>query len=87
MNEPGSGLQVHGKLYEVDEARLARFDGLESVGKPGNWRVEVMVEALDGSARWPAVVYAKSRVFAIAIPSDQLQVYDDGRFVPVDRRG
>ena len=81
MNEPGSGLQVHGERYEVDEARLARLDGLEPVGKPGNWRVEVMVEALDGSARWPAFVYAKSGVFAIAIHSDQLRVYDDGRFV------
>ena len=87
MNEPGSGRQVCGELYEVDDAGLARLDGLESVGRPGNWRIVTEVEALDGSGRWPAFVYVKSRVFAIPIHSDLLQVYDDDRFVPVDRRG
>ena len=86
MNEPGSGRRVRGELDEVDEAGLARLDAVESVGKPGNWRVVADVEALDGSGRWPAFVYVKSRVFAIPIHSDLLDVYDDDRFVPFDRR-
>ena len=86
MNEPGSGRQVRGELYEVDDAGLARLDGLESVGRPGNWRILTEVEALDGSGRWSAFVYVKSRVFAIPIHSDLLDVYDDDRFVPFDRR-
>ena len=86
MNEPGSGRQVRGELYEVDDAGLARLDAVESVGKPGNWRIVIDVEALDGSARCPAFAYVKSRVFAIPIHSDWLDVYDDDRFVPFDRR-
>jgi gamma-glutamylaminecyclotransferase len=86
MNEPGSGRQVRGELYEVDDTRLALLDGLESVGKPGNFRVVIEVEALDGSARWPAYAYVKSRVFANPIHSDLVEVYDDDRFVPLDRR-
>jgi gamma-glutamylaminecyclotransferase len=86
MNEPGSGRRVRGELYEVDDAGLARLDAVEAVGKPGNWRVVTDVEALDGSGRWPAFVYVKSRVFAIPIHSDLLDVYDDDRFVPFDRR-
>jgi gamma-glutamylaminecyclotransferase len=62
MNEPGSGLQVRGELHEVDDPRLALLDRLESVGKPGNYRVVIEVEALVGTARWPAFAYVKSRV-------------------------
>ena len=87
MNEPGSGLQVRGELYEVDDTRLALLDSLESVGKPGNFRVVIEVEALDGSARWLAFAYVKSRVLATPIHSDLLDVFDDDRFVPFDRRG
>lgn len=86
MNEPGSGLQVHGELYEVDDTRLALLDALESVGKPGNFRVVIEVEALDGSTRWQAFAYVKSRVFASPVHSDLLEFYDDHRFVPFDRR-
>jgi gamma-glutamylaminecyclotransferase len=86
MNEPGSGRQVRGELYEVDDAGLARLDKLESVGRPGNYRIVTDVEALDGSGRWPAFVYVKSRVLAIPIHSDWLDVYDDDRFVPFDKR-
>lgn len=87
MNEPGSGRQVRGELYEVDDARLALLDSLESVGKPGNFRVLIEVEALDGVARWLAFAFVKSRVLASPIHSDLLKVYDDNRFVPFDRRG
>jgi gamma-glutamylaminecyclotransferase len=34
LDQPGIGHQVTGELYEVDDARLARIDALESVGKP-----------------------------------------------------
>lgn len=95
MNEPGCGLQVHGELYEVDDTRLAAIDALELVGKPGNFRVLIQVEALegrtqgrtDGRAAWPAFAYMKSRVLATPVYSDLLENYDDRRFVPVERRG
>jgi gamma-glutamylaminecyclotransferase len=87
INEPGSGRQVRGELYEVDDARLALLDCLESVGKPGNSRVLIDVESLDASARWPAFADVKSRILASPIHSDLLEVYDDDRFVPFDRRG
>jgi gamma-glutamylaminecyclotransferase len=87
MNEPGYGLQVRGELYEVDDTRLVLLDGLESVGKPGNFRVVIEVEALDSSARCLAFAYVKSRVFATPIHSDLVEVYDDDRFVSFDRRG
>jgi gamma-glutamylaminecyclotransferase len=41
LNELGSGLQVMGELYLVDDAGLVRLDALESIGKPGNFRTIV----------------------------------------------
>jgi gamma-glutamylaminecyclotransferase len=41
LNEFGSGLQVMGELYLVDDAGLVRLDALESIGKPGNFRTIV----------------------------------------------
>ena len=87
VNEPGIGEQVRGELYEVDDARLALLDRLESVGIQGNFRVVIEVEALAGSARRPALVYMKSRAIAVPIQSHPLEIYDDDRFVPFDRRG
>jgi gamma-glutamylaminecyclotransferase len=87
MNEPGRGLHVRGELYEVDDARLTTIDRLESVGKPGNFRLLIQVEALDGKAAWPAFASMKSRVLATPVHSDLLENYDDQRFVPFDRRG
>jgi gamma-glutamylaminecyclotransferase len=63
------------------------LDALESVGRPGNLRVVIEVEALDGSVRWPAFAYVNSGVLATPIHSDLLEVYGDDRFVPFDRRG
>jgi gamma-glutamylaminecyclotransferase len=94
MDEPGTGLQVLGELYEVDDHRLAAIDRLESMGKPGNYRVLILVEPLDppaaasaGTAPWPAYAYVKSRVLATPVHTDWLENYDDRRFVPFDRRG
>jgi gamma-glutamylaminecyclotransferase len=38
LDEPGTGLQVSGELYEIDDDVLAPLDALESVGQPGNFR-------------------------------------------------
>ena len=36
---------MRGELYEVDETRSALLDRLEWIGKPGNLRVVIEVEA------------------------------------------
>ena len=46
LDEPGSGLQVLGQLFEVGEAELRALDHLERVGEPGGYRrVPVAVQA------------------------------------------
>ena len=45
VSPPGSGHQVVGELYEVNEDDLVRMDRLERIGEPqGYERVEVAVE-------------------------------------------
>lgn len=85
---------MRGELYEVDDRRLAVIDRLESVGKPGNYRVLILVEppgAMAGGQAYAgaclAYAYAKSRVLAMPVHTDWLENYDDRRFVPLDRRG
>src|SRR5215216_7412855 len=46
LNQPGTGLQVRGELYDITNAALARLDAMESVGKSGNMRIVVDVEPL-----------------------------------------
>ncbi|WP_246675535.1 MULTISPECIES: gamma-glutamylcyclotransferase family protein [unclassified Mesorhizobium] len=48
FNEPGVGFQVGGELYAVDDRALANLDRIESVGKPGNLRVLIEAEPVDG---------------------------------------
>lgn len=60
---PGTGHQVHGEVYDVDDQALAVMDRLERLGEPtGYARVAIEVEAID--AQPPTVlstfVYAKS---------------------------
>ena len=70
---------------------MAAIDRLESVGKPGNYRILIQVEPLDpppaGPAYTAADAYVKSRVQASPVHTDWLEIYDDRRFVPFAQRG
>jgi gamma-glutamylaminecyclotransferase len=87
LNEPGVGHQLLGELYEVDEVCLARLDRMESVGKPGNFRVAIEVEPVNDGAPCTAFAYMKSRALADPIHSGYLASYQDRRFIPPEQRG
>ncbi|HUP06585.1 MAG TPA: gamma-glutamylcyclotransferase family protein [Caldimonas sp.] len=62
VSPPGTGHQVVGELYEVDEDDLHRMDRLERVGEPeGYERIQVAVERFDAGPldRVRAFVYVK----------------------------
>ncbi|MCA0002632.1 MULTISPECIES: gamma-glutamylcyclotransferase family protein [unclassified Mesorhizobium] len=80
VNEPGVGFQVGGELYAVDDRALANLDRIESVGKPGNLRVLIEAEPVDGGPPVSAYVYMKSRHLAAPIHSRYLKDYNDRRF-------
>lgn len=87
LNEPGVGRQIRGELYELEDSALPSLDRLESVGKPGNFRELVEVEPVAGGPAISAFVYMKSRELAQPAHSGYLELYDDRRFIPFDRRG
>lgn len=86
MNEPGLGCQIVGELYQVDHQRLLLIDQIESVGLPGNFRVRILVKALDQGTVCFANAYMKSRELASPVHSGLLGDYQDRRFVPPERR-
>jgi gamma-glutamylaminecyclotransferase len=86
LNEPGLGHQVAGELYEIDAACLARLDGIESMGQPGNLRLAIDVTPIRGGAPETALVYMKSRALADPIHSEYRASYQDQRFIPPERR-
>jgi gamma-glutamylaminecyclotransferase len=86
LPEPDNGLRVKGELYAVDEAQLTRIDAIESVGKPGNLRIVVQVEMIDGE-RCEAFAYAESRELATPAHSAFPDDYRDTRFIPPWQRG
>jgi gamma-glutamylaminecyclotransferase len=47
FNEPGIGFHIIGELYAIDDKVLAKLDHMESVGIPGNFRVQIEVEPID----------------------------------------
>jgi gamma-glutamylaminecyclotransferase len=57
------------------------------VGKPGNFRVVLGVETLDGARSWQAFAYMKGKQLATPLHTGYLETYEDRRFVPFDRRG
>jgi gamma-glutamylaminecyclotransferase len=69
LYEPGEGKRILGELYSVSTDTLARLDKVESIGEPGNYRIEVEINA--GSETKVAHAYFKSRCLAIA--SDDLR--------------
>ncbi|WP_156751099.1 gamma-glutamylcyclotransferase family protein [Mesorhizobium sp. AA23] len=80
FNEPGLGFHVRGELYAVDDRALAGLDRIESVGKPGNLRVPIEVEPIEGGPHVLAQAYMKSRRLADPVHSGYLDFYDDRRF-------
>jgi gamma-glutamylaminecyclotransferase len=86
LNQPGTGRQVTGELYEVDDEQLVTIDRLESVGIPGNLRLAIEVETLDGTSAWQAFAYMKGSELARPLHTGYLGIYNDRRFVPFDRR-
>ena len=82
LPEPGAGHQVLGELYSVEEHHLERIDAVESVGIPGNLRIEIEVEPMEGGRPQLAFVYVKSPALANPVHSDFLSDYQDRRFVP-----
>jgi gamma-glutamylaminecyclotransferase len=86
MNEPGAGQRVLGELYEIDAAGLARIDMMESIGKPGNFRISIEIEPMGAGALCMAFAYMKSRALADPIHTDYLECHQDPRFIPPARR-
>jgi gamma-glutamylaminecyclotransferase len=86
LNQPGTGRQVKGELYEIETARLALLDALESIGQPGNLRVIVAVEPLAGGAARSAWVYMKISALASPVHTAYLEDYQDRRFIPFEQR-
>jgi gamma-glutamylaminecyclotransferase len=80
--EPGAGHRVLGELYSIEEHHLERIDAVESVGIPGNLRIEIEVEPMEGGRPQLAFVYVKSPALANPVHSDFLSDYQDRRFVP-----
>jgi gamma-glutamylaminecyclotransferase len=86
LDEPGTGVQVRGELYQVDGSTLAALDRLESVGQPGNLRRVLQVTPIGGQARRWAFAYMKTRALAHPLHTAYLQEYVDDRFVQPNRR-
>jgi gamma-glutamylaminecyclotransferase len=73
---------VRGELYQVEDARLAAIDAIESVGKPDNLRLSVEVEPLNGGPAVTAFAYMKTPELAIPARTGCLDDYQDPRFIP-----
>lgn len=86
LPEPGKGLRVSGELWEVDDAKFAEIDDLESLHKPNGYLREfLMIEFPDTSIErvW---AYFKPRDRISVIQSEPLADYQDRRYIPLSRR-
>jgi gamma-glutamylaminecyclotransferase len=91
LDRPGSARHVTGELYEVDDSRLAVLDALESTGQPGNLRIVVRLERIEGGSdravdACEAFAYVKSAELAVPAHTDCLGDYQDRRFIHPKRR-
>ena len=83
FNEPGCGRHVIGEVYRIGLDRLEKLDRLESVGRPGNFRISIEVVPLSAGPSLRAFAYMKSRRLAEgAYHSGLLETYAYDRFVP-----
>ena len=86
LTEPGEGRSVSGEVYQIDDARLALIDGLESVDQPGNRRISIRVRMHRDGESVSAFAYLKDRFLADPVHSGLLDTYDDTRFIPPECR-
>jgi gamma-glutamylaminecyclotransferase len=78
---------IRGELYEVQDDHLAAIDSLESIGQPGNLRITIEIEPLEGGPVTSAAAYVKEQSLAAPAHSGFLDDYQDRRFIPPwDRR-
>ncbi|MFY0611808.1 MAG: gamma-glutamylcyclotransferase [Hyphomicrobiaceae bacterium] len=90
LDEPGSGFQVTGEAYTVDDSVLAELDALESTHlSTGYRRLEVAIEPLDVSS--PALgtvwTYLRNRQHIDGIHDGPMETYPlDTRYVPSAQR-
>lgn len=82
FDEPGKGHKVRGELYRVHALQLAALDQIESIGQPGNLRLEITVEPLAEGSSVQAFVYMKARDVAGGLyHSGLLESYEDDCFI------
>jgi gamma-glutamylaminecyclotransferase len=63
LDQPGAGLNVHGQLFEVDDAALAQMDVLERVAEPDGYRrVRIEVASRLAGSRTSVFAYLKDPV-------------------------
>jgi gamma-glutamylaminecyclotransferase len=86
LDEPGTGLQVEGELYDVPPEGFDLLDAFESIGLPGNLRIAIRVVPLEGGRACVALAYAKERALASPLHSGYLSNYQDRRFIPAQQR-
>ena len=83
--EPGQGHRIVGELWEVDDARLAALDELESIHLPTGYIRETILIEVEG-AKLAAAVYFKPRARLVVVHSEPHADYQDRRYVhSVDR--
>jgi len=75
LDQPGTGQNVRGQVFEVDDAALAQMDVLERVGEPDGYRrvrVEVAVAGQAGSAPLEVFAYLKEPAEFTAVAGDAI---------------
>ena len=83
INEPGSGKQIIGELYQVDNDRLLDLYTLEGTNfAKGYKRVDVSVQNIESHVTTHAFTYMKRRAHVAEISSDYLSEYTDRRYIP-----
>jgi len=92
INEPGTGFQVAGEVYQVDDAVLAELDALETVHlADGYRRLEIEIHPIRsaGPEEMPtkAWTYLRERRHIGNIHDGPMETYPlDAGYVPVNRR-
>jgi gamma-glutamylaminecyclotransferase len=85
INDPGSGCEVTGELYSLDDPSLKFLDDLEGVGAPfGFTRIGIIVDIRS----LPVWTYAKPSELVSLVHEGPLARYvSDPRYVPGEQRG